>query len=355
MLKFSIIIPFYQVPEKYFKQCLDSIMAQTYLNYELILISDGADENSLSVARKYKAIDDRIKIIEQKNQGVSTARNHGIDVSAGDWIMFIDADDWIEPDTLEKFSNYIFQTEADYIFGGFYKEFSNKQVKIYSQRYPDNKIFEGKSGRLKLQKMTLASPMYGDSGMRATMYRSVWGGVFSSSLLKDNNVRFDPSIKQDEDFLFRVYVAEHSKLTVYVNEMFYHYRSYGSSASVHFREDSINNFKETTKILKEYLIDNQIMDALIDDYNYRIIEISNSLALNYFFHADNMRSMQEKEANAKQFFNSSFFKDAFSYDLYRKLPLKRKVQVMLLKNNLFRVYRLLYGGYNALAQRNTYD
>lgn len=355
MLKFSVIVPFYHVPDAYFRQCLDSILSQTYRYFELILISDGADESTLAISREYEKKDDRIRVVEQVNQGVSAARNHGIDVSVGEWIMFVDADDWIEQDTLEKFNLYVRQSGADYIFGGFHKEFSNKHVDVFSKRYCKKKIFEGEKGQIELLRMTLASPMYGDSGMRATMYRSVCGGVFYSPLLKDNRIRFDQGIQQDEDFLFRVYVAGKSKLSLYVEEMVYHYRNYGDSASIRFREDALGNMQKTAELLKKHLVAENLMDVLADDYNYRIIEIGNSLGVNYFFHCDNRRSMKEKKTIARDFFDSPFFKNAVPKDLFKKLPVKRKVQVLLLRFHLYSLYQLLYVGYNAVMQRKKFD
>lgn len=202
--------------------------------------------------------------------------------------------------------------------------------------------------------MILAAPMYGDTGMRATMYRSVCGGIFSSELLKSNNIRFDVDIKQDEDFLFQVYVAGYSRLTVYVNEMFYHYRAYGSSASIQFREDAVENLKSAVEKLKNYLKSNDRIQLLLDDYNYRTIEVSNSLAVHHFFNKDNNRSSKEKNKNAKLFFDSPFFRDALTRALYKRLPFKRKVQVSLLKKHLFFLYRFFYSGYSVVSQRKRY-
>ena len=96
MPKFSIIIPVYNV-EKYIKKCLDSVVNQTVKDYEVILINDGSTDNSMEIAKKYS-----FKIINQKNQGQSAARNHGIKEAKGDYIVFLDSDDTIEKDYLEK-------------------------------------------------------------------------------------------------------------------------------------------------------------------------------------------------------------------------------------------------------------
>ena len=89
--------------EKYLRRCVDSILAQTYRNFELILIDDGSPDNSGSICDEYMQKDKRVKVFHQENQGVSSSRNLGIEQAQGEWITFIDSDDWVDADFLEKF------------------------------------------------------------------------------------------------------------------------------------------------------------------------------------------------------------------------------------------------------------
>lgn len=97
----SIIVPVYNV-EKYIHQCVDSIINQTYSNIEIILVDDGSPDNCGKICDEYAARDSRIKVIHKANGGLSDARNYGIDAASGEWLMFVDSDDWIEPDMAEK-------------------------------------------------------------------------------------------------------------------------------------------------------------------------------------------------------------------------------------------------------------
>ena len=101
MLKFSIIIPVYNM-EQYLGECLDSVIGQTYKNLEIICVNDGSKDSSLDILKEYEKKDNRIKIIDKENDGVSMARNDGISVATGDYIIFVDSDDTIEPDYIEK-------------------------------------------------------------------------------------------------------------------------------------------------------------------------------------------------------------------------------------------------------------
>lgn len=99
MIKFSIVIPVYNVAQ-YLMQCIDSVLNQTYVCFEAICINDGSTDNSLSVLNNYAKADNRVKIINQENKGLSAARNAGIRAAKGDYIFFLDSDDWLEPNTL---------------------------------------------------------------------------------------------------------------------------------------------------------------------------------------------------------------------------------------------------------------
>ena len=103
-MKISIIVPVYNA-EKYIGTCIDSILKQTYQNFELLLINDGSSDNSLEVLNQYSKKDKRIRVIDQKNIGVAKTRNKGIQLARGEYIAFIDNDDYIDEDYLEQFMN----------------------------------------------------------------------------------------------------------------------------------------------------------------------------------------------------------------------------------------------------------
>lgn len=99
--KYSVIVPVYNV-EKYINECLSSLINQTYKNIEIVVINDGSSDNSLSLIEEYSRIDDRIRVIDQKNMGLGYTRNVGIDNAVGDYILFVDSDDYISLNTCEE-------------------------------------------------------------------------------------------------------------------------------------------------------------------------------------------------------------------------------------------------------------
>lgn len=115
-MKVSVVIPVYNV-EKYLSDCLDSILRQTLADFELILIDDGSADSSFAIMQQYALSDVRIRIVSQTNRGVSAARNHGLSLAQGDYVLFVDSDDTILPNTLEYLWNHAQKTDADIVLG----------------------------------------------------------------------------------------------------------------------------------------------------------------------------------------------------------------------------------------------
>lgn len=118
MPKISIVVPIYNA-EKYLERCIQSILVQTYSDFEVLLINDGSKDNSIKICQQYEKKDNRIKVIDKKNEGVSQTRNQGIKIARGKYIQFIDSDDFIEPNMLEEMLEKAEKEEVDVCICGF--------------------------------------------------------------------------------------------------------------------------------------------------------------------------------------------------------------------------------------------
>ena len=177
MVKISIIVPVYN-SEKYLSRCIDSILNQTMKDFELILINDGSTDNSLSILKNYELKDSRIRVIDQKNVGVSKTRNKGIKLANGDYITFIDNDDTIKSDYLEKFLSFI--GDYDMVIGGYQRVDSNGNI-ISEFRLKDSLW----------AKYTFITP---------------WARIYKKKFLIDNNIKFLTSpIGEDVYFNLNIY------------------------------------------------------------------------------------------------------------------------------------------------------
>ena len=192
MIKFSIIVPVYNT-EKYLDNCINSVIAQTYDNFELILIDDGSTDNSPMLCDEWAKKDSRIKAIHKPNGGVSSARNEGIRQAVGDNIIFIDADDFIHKELLERSLQYA--DDYDVINYDWISISKIEEVTEYYDKNVQISTFEAVGDRA----------LYLKSKMSAKQFNTVcWRSCYKTSFLKENNLFFDERYFLAEDVLFNI-------------------------------------------------------------------------------------------------------------------------------------------------------
>ena len=209
----SIIVPIYNV-EKYLRQCLDSIQDQSYQNFECLLINDGSPDNSADICKEYVSKDPRFRYIEKENGGVSSARNLGLGHSKGEYITFIDSDDWVDSDYLEVLYKSLTDEKAD-VAVSTYKQFNmddnNYYVHSYQRGY-EKKIFTGPE----LIDEFIALDTFDHS------YRFVCGKLVRKCLLDKIAFNEKTTLGEDMEFWLKLYLI--SNKIVYVNRDSYVYR-----------------------------------------------------------------------------------------------------------------------------------
>ena len=181
----SIIVPVYNA-QKYIKRCVESILNQSYQKWELILIDDGSKDDSSLICDELKQTDSRIHVVHSVNQGASAARNRGLDEAAGDYITFVDADDWVEPNHLEVLVNQI-DSDVDLCINSFIADlyygsrpYQYKEVKTQDNIESINAFFT----------ILLQHSQF------------LWNKLFKSNIINDNHIRFNTSISLGEDNIF---------------------------------------------------------------------------------------------------------------------------------------------------------
>mgnify|MGYP003083332731 FL=1 len=210
----SIVIPIYNV-ENYLRQCLDSIVAQTYQNFECLLINDGSPDHSADICREYVSKDSRFRYFEKENGGVSSARNLGIEHSKGEYITFIDSDDWVDSDYLEVLYTTLLEEGAD-IAVSTYKKFNIKDNCFYFhifQRGYDKKTFTGQELIDNLQALSSFDHSYS----------STWGKLVKSVRVETIRFNEETTLGEDMEFWYKLYLI--SDKIVYVNKDNYIYQS----------------------------------------------------------------------------------------------------------------------------------
>lgn len=242
--KLSIIIPVYNV-ERYLHQCIDSILASTFADYELILVDDGSVDNSGSICDGYAEKDNRVRVIHQPNGGVSKARNVGIECAKAPWITFIDADDWISDTFLENLYKVVEEhPDVDFVQAGF-TNYNEKGIGDIEQSY---EAYYGSD-------MNHLCPIY-----RGRPY---------SKLLKQEilqNVRFDEKISSAEDLIFTTDYLIHIKKYALLSEVGYYYRCDNENSIMHTRSGmnylgALHLFQHQYKGVTRFVKEHHIMES----------------------------------------------------------------------------------------------
>lgn len=256
MKKISIIVPIYNV-EKYLKECLDSLINQTYSNLEIILVDDGSTDNCPTICNEYAKMDTRIKVIHKKNAGLSEARNSGMEISTGEYIAFVDSDDYVRKDMYEKMMISINEKKADIVMSGFSRIDDNKNIidfllPLDKNFYSDKEILEG-----------ILLPMIGSlpkDTLDVKIEMSVWKCLYSNEIIKKHQLRFISERKYiSEDIIFHLEYFKYVNRLAIVNEALYVYRLNNTSLTKKYNP---NRF-EKEKIL--YLeINNRITEINIE-------------------------------------------------------------------------------------------
>lgn len=210
----SVIVPVYCV-EQYLPRCLDSICNQTYRNLEIILIDDGSPDNSGKICDEYKEKDERIRVIHKQNAGVSAARNDGLDIATGDFITFVDSDDYIAPEMYETLVGMIVRENADIAICGYHQEGEDGVFRINWKE---------------TQEVSLTQKQQVECLLRNRYYTcSLWDKLFRKEVLQD--IRLDKTIHFYEDYLFLYEVMKRSRKAVFTPKGFYYYCNNEQSAA----------------------------------------------------------------------------------------------------------------------------
>lgn len=250
MSTISIIIPVYNV-EKYISICLDSAVNQTYKDLEIVLINDGSTDTSKQIIEEYAIKDPRIKIINQSNKGISATRNEGIQNSSGEYIVFIDSDDWIDLNTCELALEALRKNNADLVYWSYCKEFGDRTEKKYLEN--NHKVFTPEETK-KLQrrvaglyKNELQNPENADSLV------TVWGKLYKREHIK-NIVFLDTKDIGNEDALFNLEALQPVKKAVYIHKCFYHYRKTNNTSFTHtYRPSLFNQWLQLFTLMQKYI------------------------------------------------------------------------------------------------------
>ena len=301
MQKISVIVPVYN-GEDSIRKCIASITGQTYKDLEIIIIDDGSKDNTQSICQEIAEKDNRLKVFYQENHGVSAARNNGLNHISGEYVMFVDADDFLDTDACQKCIDTINLDNSDIVVANKIFHIGNRVQKnvLYSNRHFSR---EGEDKELFI--LDLMTP-YFDKTMNKVAYLScgVTAKLFKTDLILSNGIKFREDCRFGEDVLFNMECFQQAKSITYIDYDVYHFCVNSGSSTHKFRNDwnkSHEVFMDGIDLFNaKYKKDNRFLQAA---EMMKVSRIS-SLAVSYYFHKDNPNSFLRSYAEFQEFMKS---------------------------------------------------
>lgn len=331
----SVIVPIYNA-EKYMEKCVKSIMMQTYTKIEIILIDDGSRDNSSKICDKLAKEDTRIRVIHKENEGVASARNAGIHLSKGEFITFVDSDDWIEKDFIETLYNTLERNKVDVVRGNYYREGKNKTLESGRMNNFENiKIQEEDD---ELRKELLKSILNG------SLLSYVWLLLIKKKLLIEKKIQFKRNISFMEDTMFYLEIVATKASMYIINKSIYHYNNNLQSASKSLGNaqknilNILNVNKEMNIILNKYDVANK------KELNIEMSTNHINMILNLYFNLYKEKAINTKDlkCDITKIMEKDKLVEILKNANSKIMPLHFKIQYWCVKNQRINILILYY-------------
>ncbi len=325
----SIIVPIYNVPERYLRKCIESLINQTFKDIEILLIDDGSTDNSSLICDEYSASNENITTIHKENGGLSSARNKGVREASGKYIMFVDGDDWINPESCEVLHNCFNNNDVDLIMFCMSKDYEESTTP-YLYFLKENYIY--KDDEIKW----LQSQVLNYNSNIATVTTK----LIKRELLISNNVFHNEQLKQGaEGIVFNIDLFGTVRSAVFIKKYLYHYLYNESSISASYNEKNVYLVLDCFKEIQNRISNLQNSQELMVSYRNRLVYAIVSAVISGFFNPSNPDRYRDKKRKCNEYLNYSIVDDALKNADLSGMTKSRKIVVNLIKH---RSYVMIY-------------
>lgn len=335
MANISIIIPVYNTPDQYLSPCIESIIQQTETHWELIIVDDGSDNKCAHLLDKLAAQDARIKVFHKENEGVSSARNYGVEKAKGDFITFIDADDTIEPNMLQRMCELQSEHDADVVMCHFDRVIDDKGEPVEFVG-PSLSVLHRDDIPI-LQEMILSVLSHKEKYVWHTLV-CTWGKIYKSSIIK--NIKFPTDVGNGEDAIFGFQAMEKINTMVVCDEVLYHYVQWSGSIAHGFKVKAVKSWENNRKGFYKILSEGDYSQTIWRAYDMHGVEVIKLLLFTVFAHPENNGTLTAKDF--KKLVESEWFSTSIKRIKIASLDdIKSKLVLFLLKAKMYKTLILL--------------
>ena len=303
----SVVIPVYNIGEAALKQCVDSVIGQRDVTLEIFIIDDGSEEECARLCDSFKDKDCRIQVIHQTNQGVSVARNEGMRRAGGEWIAFVDGDDWLELDMLSVMVEHGNKNEADIVLCDCYINYHKKQVKAHFFEENELSLTDSNKHRFLMQ---VLCPRVGNDRASIIDAGVPWAKLYRHSFLREKNIFFNKKLKRMQDNIFNLYAFEYANSVFYMHVPLYHYRKSINSGLYRYNPNISDIYDYYFKEVLDYIVYFDKDESFKNALNYKIFFSIYVIMNNDILSRNNPDNYWDKRKKMLMIINSPFYKMA---------------------------------------------
>ena len=315
-VKVSIIIAAYNI-EKYIEKCLESVVNQTFKNIEIIVVNDGSTDSTLEQIESFKEIDQRIIIINQKNMGIIEARKAGFKVASGEYVLFIDGDDWLDVKAIETLYKISEKEKYDIIQYG------------YLIAYEDGRFKNGFNSNVEME---ISGHDFLEMLLKGELNINIWPKFIKRNYIVKNNICFPNKISYGDDLAISISLALHEPKVYITNTCLYYYYQRNTSIT-HIVSEKILEITDVILFIKKILIESGLFERYQKEFEYMAYMHS------YYF-KKNLIYLYENELSKKIFsnwkkLNISMSNNKYYKKIYEKDTFKAKIMAKICERNYY--------------------
>jgi len=262
----SVVVPVYN-SSPYLQKCVDSILNQTYRDLDIVLVNDGSTDESGKVCEKYALMDERITVIHKKNGGLVSSRKVGIQKARGEYILYVDGDDWIEPELVETYMQQVYRYRADVVIASHNVNLEGR-IEVLKNTIPPG-VYTGKSLSTEIFPKMLFTGMFSQFGI----FSYSWGKLFRKAILAPNQLAVSSQIVIGEDALCTYPTLMDADTVVILEEPYYHYVQRANSLIKTLRNVEIYKMAVVYENLKKAFYNKKVGELMLPQLDYYMLSL----------------------------------------------------------------------------------
>lgn len=329
--KVSILVPIYKVPEKYLRACIESLINQTLKDIEIVLVDDGSPDDCGKICDEYALQDERIKVIHQPNEGLAAARNNAFDNATGEYITFLDGDDYLELNACEVSYNVAKEKQVQLVFWNQYSEFSHT-TEIKKTFDDEEREFRGEDCK------QLQARVLNFNGNIS----QVFSKLIERDFLKKHSIRHIKELSQGaEGFVFNIQLFEHLQSAYYLPQPLLHYVYNSNSISHTHNETNHYMVLRCFEYIEKYIQNSKNSELLQKSLYNRMLYVIITTAITGYFSDTNNVPYREKVKGFKKYIQQDILQRSLKSATRQGLSFQRRVTLKLIELKQYRLIAFL--------------